>query len=218
MRLRLSTLALLSVAGGTGAFVIPQPAANHGKPSSTARYSTSTKETSDMLREMREELARNEEANMIMNALRGQNLNDDDAQVAGLEMQLVDIMDDQGAVGDRLPYDYDPLYLKDFFGKRPGAVVTRFFQLSSVLGSFVFKTALDRIFNRLEGNPDLEVTRAAELRDKITSLGPFYIKVSTILRRDLMCVLCIKEERSQSHQERMYLQHLLTIGNNHVLY
>ena len=126
-----------------------------------------------MLREMREELGRNEEANLVMQALRGQNLNDDDAAIAGLQMQLID-----GDVEDKLPYNYDPVYLQEFFGQRPGKVIKRFFQLSTVLGDFVFKVILDKIFNRLEKNPDLEIQRAGELRDKITSLGPFYIKVS----------------------------------------
>ena len=125
-----------------------------------------------MLRDMREELSRNEEANLVMQALRGQNLNDDDSAVAGLQMQLID-----GDVEDKLPYNYDPIFLKDFFRKRPGAVVKRFFQLSTVMGDFVFKAILDKIFKRLEANPDLEIQRAGELRDKITSLGPFYIKV-----------------------------------------
>lgn len=178
MKIQLYTLVLISLSNGTNGFVTPRQVSNNVGPSSTARYSTT--DTSNMIKEMRAELAQNEEAAMVMDALRGKNLNDDDAQVAGLEMQLIDISDKKGGVvGDRLPYDYDPHYLKKFFAQRPGAVVTRFFQLSTVLGSFVFKTALDRVFNRLEGNPELEILRAAELRDKITSLGPFYIKVSS---------------------------------------
>jgi len=174
MKIRNSALVCLSVVGASNAFVLPTPTASSMKPS--ALFSQSTKEASDLLRDMRAELARNEEANLVMQALRGQNLNDDDSAVAGLEMQLIDILDESG-VESKLPFDYDPEYLRDFFRKRPGTVVTRFFQLSTVLGDFVFKAILDKIFKRLEGNPDLEIQRAAELRDKITSLGPFYIKV-----------------------------------------
>lgn len=173
---------LSSVAVGTNAFVIPRSSLENVKLSTTTVYSTSTREASDMIKDMQAELAQNEEAAMVMDALRGKNLNDDDAQVAGLEMQLIDINDDKGsAVGDRLPYEYDPIFLKQFFGKRPGTVITRFFQLSTVLGGFVFKSVLDKAFNRLEGNPDLEIQRAGELRDKITSLGPFYIKIGQAL-------------------------------------
>ena len=185
MKLRQSVLSVsLALLGpGANAFVIPiQQQTKHSTTTTTttttttlfsSTSTTTTKEASDMLREMREELGRNEEANLVMQALRGQNLNDDDAAIAGLQMQLID-----GDVEDKLPYNYDPVYLEEFFGQRPGKVVKRFFQLSTVLGDFVFKVILDKIFNRLEKNPDLEIQRAGELRDKITSLGPFYIKVS----------------------------------------
>lgn len=169
----------LSLSSAEG-FVAPKPRTQNYQPSSTARFSTTTQDASDLLKDMRAELARNEEANLVMQALRGQNLNDDDAAVAGLEMRLVDVVGENG-MEEKLPYDYDPEFLKEFFSKRPGVVVTRFFQLSSVLGDYVLKTVLDKIFNRLEGNPDLEVQRAAELRDKITSLGPFYIKIGQAL-------------------------------------
>lgn len=162
-------------------FVVPKPTVSTYQSSNTARYSsTTTKDASDLLQDMRAELARNEEANLVMSALRGQNLNDDDAAVAGLEMQLVDIVGENG-IEEKLPYDYDPEFLKEFFRKRPLAVVTRFFQLFSVLGDFVLKAVLDKAFNRLENNPELEIQRAAELRDKITSLGPFYIKIGQAL-------------------------------------
>lgn len=162
-------------------FVAPRSTALNYQPSGTARYSASTKDTSDLLRDMRAELARNEEANLMMQALRGQNMNDDDAAMAGLEMQLVDIVGDNNEVEAKLPYDYDPEFLKEFFRKRPRAVIARFFQLSTVFGDFVIKTIFDKFFNRLEGNPELEVQRAAELRDRITSLGPFYIKIGQAL-------------------------------------
>jgi len=129
-----------------------------------------------MIAEMRAEMAQNEEANLIMQALRGQNLNDDDSAVAGLVMQLID-----GEVEDTLPYNYDYQFLENYFGSRPGTVLRRFIQLTSVLGDFVIKFVLDRLFKRLEKNPDLEIQRAAELRDKITSLGPFYIKIGQAL-------------------------------------
>ena len=133
------------------------------------------------MRDMRSEIAaQNEDANLIMQALRGQNLNDDDAAVAGLQLQLVDI----GALKDEetgLPYDYNPRALKEFFSKRPLAVATRILQLATTGGNFMLKVLLDRLLKRNEKNPDLEVQRAAELRELVTSLGPFYIKVGQAL-------------------------------------
>lgn len=132
------------------------------------------------MQDMRSEMAKNEDANLIMQALRGQNLNDDDAAVAGLQMQLVEI----GGLSDKetgLPYDYNPRALKEFFSKRPFAVATRILQLTSTGGNFFLSVLLDRLLKRNERDPDLEVQRAAELRELVTSLGPFYIKVGQAL-------------------------------------
>jgi len=180
MKVRQATLLSLTLLGTTtSGFMIPNPSrvwSTHPS-TTTARYmSTATKDTSAMIAEMRAEMAQNEEANLIMQALRGQNLNDDDSAVAGLVMQLID-----GEVEDTLPYNYDYQFLENYFGSRPGTVLRRFIQLTSVLGDFVIKFVLDRLFKRLEKNPDLEIQRAAELRDKITSLGPFYIKIGQAL-------------------------------------
>ena len=61
---------------------------------------------------MRAEISKNEDANLVLQALRGQNLNDDDSAVAGLQMKLVDTSDgskaDQLDENDALPYNYDP--------------------------------------------------------------------------------------------------------------
>jgi len=148
------------------------------KTSLSSLHSSSMSETSEMIKEMREKMNENDEARMVMEALRGKNLNDDDMAVAGLEMKLVDVATDRG---DVLPYDYDPVALKNFFGPRPLSVLTRVFQLMSVGGGFFFKTALDQLLGRIKNNPDLEVQRAAELRDTITSLGPFFIKIGQAL-------------------------------------
>ena len=113
-----------------------------------------------MIKEMREKMNENEEARLVMEALRGQGLNDDDAAVAGLEMKLVDVAGDRG---DVLPYDYDPIALKQFFGSRPLSVLTRIFQVMSVGGGFFFNAAIDTLLGRIKNNPDLEVQRAAEL-------------------------------------------------------
>jgi aarF domain-containing kinase len=149
--------------------------------------STKTQDASSVMRDMRAEMAKDEDTNNIMNALRGSNLNDDDMAVAGQKMLLVDIVagltDD-----DDLPFDYNPTALKAFFSKRPLAVLARIFQVTSAGGSFLTEVSLDRLFKRMEKNPDLEVVRAAQLRDLITSLGPFFIKIGQALsiRPDLL--------------------------------
>lgn len=131
-----------------------------------------------MMQEMREELMKDQEANMILQAIRGQGLNDDDSAVAGLQMRLVDFAPQDN---QEIPLEYDPMALKRFFSKRPLAVLTRILQVASVGGGFLFNVAMDQLLGRLKSNPDLEVQRAAELRDLITSLGPFYIKIGQAL-------------------------------------
>lgn len=127
------------------------------------------------MNDIRAQIAENEEANMMMQALRGQNLNDDDSAMVGLEMKLVNVGDGV------LPLYYDPLVLRAFFRKRPLAVLTRIIQVTTVGGGVFLNTFLDKLLGRLEKNPDLEVQRAAELRDIITSLGPFFIKLGQAL-------------------------------------
>jgi aarF domain-containing kinase len=130
------------------------------------------------MKEMREQINMNEDSRMIMDALRGKNMNDDDSAVAGLQMRLVtfDSTEDSG-----LPYEYNPKALKEFFGKRPLTVLTRILQVTSVGGGFALKVGIDKLLGRIDNNPDLEVKRAGELRDIITSLGPFPIKIGQAL-------------------------------------
>jgi aarF domain-containing kinase len=143
-------------------------------------YSTRSQGVSSLMQDVRAEISKNEDANLMLQALRGQNLNDDDSAVAGLQMRLVSISD-QTDQETGLPYEYNPAALKEFFRKRPMAVLTRIFQLLSVGGGFALTAGLDIAFKRGQNNRDLEVQRAAELRDLLTSLGPFYIKVGQAL-------------------------------------
>jgi aarF domain-containing kinase len=151
--------------------------------SSTTRRSTSrlfastVTDTSELLKQMRSQIELDEEASLMIQALRGKNLNDDDAAVAGLQMQLIDIEGGDNAAN--LPYDYNPAALEKFFGQRPLAVVTRVLQILSVGGGMLFKIGLDNLLGRM--TPELEVKRAIQLRDLITSLGPFYIKIGQAL-------------------------------------
>lgn len=158
----------------------------------------STKErsnVSELTRQMREMqsqiISENEDAELIMQALRGKNINDDDRQVQGLEMKLVEF-DDVDGLGsgdaqataefiDRLPYEYDPVALKKFFSKRPNLITARIAQVMSTGGNVVLNFAKDVLTGAIKNDPDLEVKRAAELRDTITSLGPFFIKLGQAL-------------------------------------
>jgi hypothetical protein len=127
---------------------------------------SSRSEMSEMMKVVRSQMTENEDVDLVMQALRGTNINDDDSQVQGLEMKLVDVGDGV------LPLYYDPKALKEFFSARPLAVLTRIFQVFTVAGGVILKTASDQALGRLKNNPELEVKRAAELRDTITSLGP----------------------------------------------
>ena len=171
---------LLSIVpSGSMALVTPSGLVrNRRSPSSSRVYSSVSETTSSMMREIREQINENEDARMMIQALRGQSLNDDDAAMAGLEMKLVEFSVEQG---DTIPFDYDPDALKTFFRKRPLAVITRMGQIITVGGSFFFNVALDNLLGRLKRNPELEVQRAAELRDTMTSLGPFFIKIGQAL-------------------------------------
>lgn len=148
------------------------------RTTSLQQASSVVSESSRMMREMRERMDEDDDAKLMMQALRGQNLNDDDAAVAGLEMRLVNVAVDRG---DVLPFDYNPIALQKFFAKRPGAVIQRITQVLTVGGGFLIQSTLDSALGRLKRNPDLEIQRAAELRDTITTLGPFFIKIGQAL-------------------------------------
>lgn len=144
------------------------------------RLHSTRQQLSEQMTSMQSQLDENEDARLLLQALRGQNLNDDDRAVEGLDMKLVDIVVESDETSG-LPLSYDPTVLKQFFAKRPLTIVTRLLQLSSVGGGFLFELGLDQIFQRTKNNPDLEVKRAGQLRDLLTSLGPFYIKVGQAL-------------------------------------
>ncbi|KAL7488011.1 hypothetical protein ACHAW6_013604 [Cyclotella cf. meneghiniana] len=158
---------------------------------STRERTGSVFSLSRQMREMQSQIvSENEDAALIIQALRGRNMNDDDAQVAGLEMKLIEFDDVDGIGNDasgtsanveRLPYEYDPVALKKFFSKRPNLIVSRILQVASTGGSVLFNYVLDSLSGKLKSDPDLEVRRAAELRDTITSLGPFFIKLGQAL-------------------------------------
>lgn len=133
--------------------------------------STRVKDTTAVMREMREQMAADDDAALFMSALRGQNLNDDDRASLSTVVRLVEI---EGG-DDQLPFDYNPKALKQFFSKRPAAVLTRIAQVASVGGGYAIKVLIDQLTGKLN-DPEREIERAGELRDLLTSLGPFFIK------------------------------------------
>jgi aarF domain-containing kinase len=169
-----STALTLLLLSNASAFAPQQ----HASLASNTRLYSSVSKTSDMMKEMRAQIAENEDANFMMQALRGTGMNDDDSAAEGLTMRLVeeDIVYD-GKTG--LPYEYDAKIIKEHFGKKPWVVAKRMAQVISVGGGFLSSTVLDKILGR--DDADTEVKRAGELRDLITSLGPFYIKLGQAL-------------------------------------
>merc|ERR1719148_363241 len=105
-------------------------------------------------------------------------MNDDNSAAEGVEMRLIE-EDADGKSG--LPYDYDPIVLKNYYRKKPLVVLRRITQVLSVGGGFIARSIFDKATGRMNDNPVLEVQRAGELRDLITSLGPFYIKLGQAL-------------------------------------
>ena len=158
----------------------------------TTTTSSKVSDLSKQMKDMQNQLATdNEDANLIMQALRGKNINDDDNQVFGLEMRLIEFDDDDSnnnllgggksssSIG--LPYIYDPIALEQFFIQRPQLIIARIFQVLTTGGGVLFNFAFDTLTGRMKDNPELEVQRTSQLRDKITSLGPFFIKLGQAL-------------------------------------
>jgi aarF domain-containing kinase len=132
---------------------------------------------SAQIKAARAQMENDEELSLLMQSLRGTNLNDDDNAAEGLELRLVDV---QERSGDELPFRYDPVALKTYFQKRPIATLQRSLQVSSAASGFLAKLALDKVQNRT-GDPVIQTERASELRDLVTSLGPFFIKIGQAL-------------------------------------
>ena len=121
-------------------------------------------------------------------------MNDDDSALDGLEMKLIEF-DDVDGIGssqeDRLPYEYDPVKLKAFFSKRPDLIAKRVAQVMSTGGIVIGNFIMDSLSGKLKSDPDLEVKRAGELRDTITSLGPFFIKLGQVSSRLFVLVVLL---------------------------
>ena len=65
-----------------------------------------TSQLSEQMRDMRSALEADEQASLMMQALRGTNINDDDAAADGTSMKVVEMRRGEG--DDVLPLEYDP--------------------------------------------------------------------------------------------------------------
>lgn len=156
----------------------------------TETRAPSVKEMSAQMKDMRAQLAENEEAAALMQGLRGGNLNEDDFADADVLMRLVEVDAASASASaadgeDALPLEYDPEKIAAYWGRRPTAVATRIAQLSGIAGTFIGGVVLDAINGTSKEN---EVKRAIQLRGIVTSLGPAYIKLGQALaiRPDLL--------------------------------
>ena len=132
---------------------------------------------SAQMADMRADMRKDPKAALLMDAMRGKNINDDDRQGDGIDMKVVQTRASSGA-GDALPTTYQPRKLEEYFGSRPGAVAQRVWQVVSTSSSFVLSLVGDYITGNTQ---DMEVRRAAQLRNTIVSLGPFFIKLGQAL-------------------------------------
>lgn len=134
-------------------------------------------------RRMNASMEEDEELNMMMQGLRGANLNDADRQADDVEMRLVDIpTDDESG----LPLTYDVEELKKFFDPKPGVQLVRIFQVISSSYPLIGGLIYDKIMGR--SGPEVQRERAAQFNGVVTSLGPFFIKLGQALsiRPDLL--------------------------------
>lgn len=136
-------------------------------------------EMSRQMQDMREAMESNEQGAAMINALRGTNLNDDDAAAAGTTMQVVEMR--RSVSDDSLPLEYDPEALSAYFSKRPEAVITRLAQLLATGGGWAVQTAFAAFQGKLTPGSEAEVEAVVGLRSLLVSLGPFYIKVGQAL-------------------------------------
>ena len=105
-------------------------------------FQVSSSVMSDQLRDMRESMAKDEKVSLMMDALRGKNLNDDDRQGDGIDMKVVEMRKGENAE-DVLPTNYNAVLLEAYFKRRPVAVLTRVWQVLSASSSYLAEVAWD---------------------------------------------------------------------------
>jgi len=132
---------------------------------------------------MQDSMKDDEELNLMMQGLRGANLNDSDRQADGVVMQLVDIPTDDET---GLPLKYVPEELAAYFDAKPWAQLLRINQITTTLSPLLGGIIFDKLSGR--SGVEVEVERAAQFNSSVTSLGPFFIKLGQALsiRPDLL--------------------------------
>ncbi|CAF2153155.1 unnamed protein product [Brassica rapa] len=146
------------------------------------------KDVSKEIKRVRAQMEEDEQLSVLMRGLRGQNLNDSVFADDSIQLRLVET----GESSEFLPLVYDPATISAYWGKRPRAVASRVIQLLSVAGGFLSRLAVDVINKKVKEN---EVSRAIELREIVTSLGPAYIKLGQALsiRPDILSPAAMTE-------------------------
>jgi aarF domain-containing kinase len=140
------------------------------------RQSVSIKELSKQMQTARMDMEQgevDERVRVLMEGMRGKSLNDDDFAADGTKMNVIEF----DSKND-LPLDYDPDALKDYYKARPLLWLRRLAQVAGAGSKFVIPTLIDAATGQLEKN-DVQRTRA--LREVLTSLGPFFIKLGQAL-------------------------------------
>ncbi|KAG5560570.1 hypothetical protein RHGRI_003780 [Rhododendron griersonianum] len=167
----------------------------NGSPSSSPLkpvngVSTRIGDVSKEIKRVRAQMEENEQVAILMRGLRGQNLSDSQFADENIQLRLVEVCVDESS--EFLPLVYEPASISAYWGKRPRAVATRIVQLLSVAGGFLSRLAWDVINKKVKEN---EVSRAIELRDIVTSLGPAYIKLGQALsiRPDILSPAAMTE-------------------------
>lgn len=122
-------------------------------------------------------MERDDDLRILMSGLRGSNLDQSDFAADGQQMSLLEDFVDSDAE-DSLPLTYEPDLIAEYWSRRPVSVVRRMIQLLRIGGGFLGGLITDILSDSVSKN---EVKRAIELRDILTSLGPFYIKIGQAL-------------------------------------
>ena len=165
--------------------------------STSSSISVSISDLSEARTLISEEFLADENNRLMMEAIRGQNLNDDDFASSSVKMNLAEEFTFSSSNNDNddnspLKQTYDPEFLAAYFSPKPLTVGKRIFQIATTFASFWSCTladiAIDKFTNRDDPNGKREIKRAIKLREAITSLGPFYIKLGQALsiRPDLL--------------------------------
>ena len=125
---------------------------------------------SRQIRDIRQQMEADEKTAALMSALRGSNINDDDSAAAGTTMRVVEVRRGEG--DDVLPTDYEPVALARYFGRRPGAVLTRLFQVAVASSGWIASVAFDYLRGDFSAGSAGEVAATARPRSTRASRRP----------------------------------------------